>query len=80
VVIGGRLYVKLQSQGGTIYLPKHDGLEVEDLKQALCDSSFKPTDLSMALASAAELRLTEAVRRSTDVILDAIRSKCENKL
>lgn len=80
VVIGGRTYLKLTSQAGSIYLPKKADLQVEDLNLALCDSSFKPTDLGSALQSAAELRLTETVRRSTRVILDAIRDKCKNKL
>lgn len=80
VVIGGRTYVKLTSQAGSIYLPKKSDLLVEDLDLALCDASFKPTDLGSALKSAAELRLTETVRRSTRLILDAIRDKCKNKL
>lgn len=80
VVIGGRTYVKLTSEAGSIYLPKGPELRVEDLDLALCDSSFKTLDLSQAMQSAAELRLTETVRRSARAILDVIRSKCENRL
>lgn len=80
VVIGDRTYVKLTSEAGSIFIPKGDALKAEDLNLALCGSSFKSVDLHSALEFAPELRLTQIVRRSTRLILDAIRSKCENKL
>ncbi len=80
VVIGNQVYLRLQSQAGTIYVPKHETLEVEDLKLALCDSSFRPTDLALAVQSVSERRIVEAVFRTKDVILDAIRSRCTNRI
>ncbi len=80
VVIGDRTYVRLTSEAGSIFIPKGDALKAEDLNLAFCGSTFKPVDLNSALEFTPELRLTEIVRRSTRLILNAIRSKCENKL
>jgi hypothetical protein len=80
VIIGNQIYLRLSGKDGTIYVPKHETLEVEDLKLARCDSSFRPSDLALALHSASERRILEAVSRTKDVILDAIRSRCTNRI
>lgn len=80
VVIAGREYLRLTSIDGTIYVPAHETLETSDLDLALCDSAFRPTELSLAIKSAAQRRIVQAVSHSAAFVLDAIRDKCRKKI
>lgn len=76
VVIAGQLYVRLATQQGAIYLPRHKDALPIDLNRGLCGESFKQADLKLATFSAPELSLKEAVDATARLIGAVIEEKC----